>query len=129
MKIAKDTLKFILEASKSSSPREFAAMLSAEGDVITDVFILPGTEAGEESAVMQLFMLPNIPTIGTVHSHPTEDAAPSKEDLELFDRNGRFHIIAASPYDTSSWKCYNSRGEVVGLEVVDYEFKEEEEKW
>lgn len=128
MKIARDTLKFILEASKRSHPREFAAMLSAEEDVITEVFILPGTEAGEESAVMQIFMLPNIPTVGTVHSHPDENAAPSKEDLELFDRSGKYHIIAAAPYDNSSWKCYNSKGEEVELEVVEYEFKEEE-KW
>ena len=71
MKIARDTLNFILEVCKSSYPKEFAGMLSATGDVITDVVVVPGTESTDESAVMQLFMLPNIRTVGSVHSHPT----------------------------------------------------------
>ncbi len=128
MKIARDTLKFILEVSKSSAPLEFAGMLSAEGDVITDVVIVPGTEASDESAVMELFMLPNIPTVGTVHSHPSGDNTPSSVDLELFDKKGQYHVIVAEPYDNSSWRCYNNKGEPISLEVVDYEFKEEE-KW
>lgn len=129
MKIARDTLKFILEASKSSAPDEFAGMLTATDDVITDVVLVPGTESGETSAVMQLFMLPNISTVGTVHSHPSGNRRPSSEDLELFDRKGRFHIIAGAPFAESSWTCYDNKGEEVRLEVVDYKFKEEEENW
>ncbi len=126
MKIAKDTLLFILEASKSSAPLEFAGMLSATDDIITEVVLVPGTESSDESAVMKLFMLPNIPTVGTVHSHPTANRNPSREDLYLFERKGRYHIIAGAPYDMSSWTCYNNKGEPVRLEVVDYEFKEDE---
>ena len=126
MKIARDTLNFILEVCKSSYPKEFAGMLSADGDVITDVVVVPGTESSDESAVMQLFMLPNIHTVGTVHSHPGGGTTPSTDDLELFDRKGQYHIIVASPYTTSSWRCYNNKGETVKLEVVDYEFEEEE---
>lgn len=126
MKIARDALKFILEVSKSSSPREFAGMLSARDDIITDVVIVPGTESSEESAVMQLFMLPNIHTVGTVHSHPSGDGAPSREDIELFDKKGQCHIIVAAPFTNSSWRCYNNRGEPIRLPVVDYEFKEDE---
>lgn len=125
MKIARDTLKFILEVSKSSAPMEFAGMLQTTDDIITDVVIVPGTESGEESAVMHLFMLPNIHTVGTVHSHPSGDTTPSTDDLELFDRKGQYHIIVASPFTNSSWTCYNNRGETVKLEVVDYEFEEE----
>ncbi len=129
MKIARDTLKFILEASKSSSPNEFAGMLSATGDVITDVVLVPGTESSEESAVMQLFMLPNISTVGTVHSHPSGNRKPSTDDLELFDRKGSYHIIVGSPFNELTWTCYNNKGEQVRLEVVDYEFNEEDENW
>ncbi|MDL5502136.1 MAG: metal-dependent protease of the PAD1/JAB1 superfamily, partial [Candidatus Methanoperedens sp.] len=68
MKIARDTLQFILEVCKSSAPHEFAGLLSARGDIITEVIVVPGTESSDESAVMQLFMLPNIHTIGSVHS-------------------------------------------------------------
>ncbi len=129
MKIARETLQFILEASRSSAPDEFAGMLSARGDVITDVVLVPGTESGEESAVMQLFMLPNISTVGTVHSHPSGNRRPSTEDLELFDRKGMYHIIVGAPYGESNWTCYDNKGEPVRLDVVDYEFKEEKENW
>ncbi len=129
MKIAKDTLKFILEASKSSAPEEFAGMLSATGDVITDIVLVPGTESSEDSAVMQLFMLPNISTVGTVHSHPSGTRRPSAPDLELFDRKGRYHIIVGAPFTETSWTCYDSKGEPVSIEVVDYEFREKEEHW
>ncbi len=129
MKIARDTLSFILGVCKSSSPKEFAGMLQATGDIITDVVIVPGTESSDESAVMQLFMLPNISTIGTVHSHPSGNRRPSGTDLELFDGKGMYHIIVGAPYDASSWTCYDSKGNPVLLEVVDYEFKEEDENW
>jgi proteasome lid subunit RPN8/RPN11 len=125
MKIARETLQFILEVCKSSAPLEFAGMLSARGDVITEVVVVPGTESSDESAVMQLFMLPNIHTIGSVHSHPSGNITPSGVDLELFSKKGIVHIIAGAPFDSRSWRCYDKEGIPVKLEVVDYEFKEE----
>jgi len=125
MKIAKDTLLFILEVCKSSAPREFAGMLQADGDVITEVVIVPGTRSSNESAVMQLFMLPIIHTVGTVHSHPSGNRRPSNTDLELFMKKGSCHIIVGAPYDNSSWTCYNKKGETVELPVVDYDFGDE----
>lgn len=129
MKIANDTLSFILEVSKSSAPLEFAGMLQAEGKVITDVVMVPGTESGEESALLRLFMLPNIRMIGTVHSHPTPNRNPSSADLELFARKGTYHIIVGAPYDRSSWTCYNKKGEPIELEIVEHEFPENNEIW
>jgi proteasome lid subunit RPN8/RPN11 len=127
MKIARETLQFILEVCNSSAPLEFAGMLSAQGDVITEVIVVPGTESSGESAVMQLFMLPNIHTVGSVHSHPTSDTTPSDADLELFDRKGLVHIIVGAPYDMKSWKCYDKDGAPIKLEVVEYEFKDEDD--
>jgi len=126
MKIARETLQFILEVCKSSFPREFAGMLSAQGDVITDVVVVPGTESSDESAVMQLFMLPIMHTVGSVHSHPSGNTNPSDADLELFDKKGFVHIIVGSPYTFTSWTCYDKDGVPVKLEVVDYEFKDED---
>lgn len=127
MKIARETLEFILEVCKSSVPFEFAGMLSAEGDVITEVMVVPGTESTDESAVMQLFMLPNIHTVGSVHSHPSGNMTPSNADLELFDKKGLIHIIVGAPFDINSWRCYDKNGVLVKLEVVDYEFKDEKD--
>jgi proteasome lid subunit RPN8/RPN11 len=125
MKIARETLQFILEVCKSSAPLEFAGMLSADGDVITEVIIVPGTESSDENAVMQLFMLPIIHTIGSVHSHPSGNVTPSNADLELFSSKGYVHIIVGAPFDLKSWRCYDKEGVPINLEVVDYEFKDE----
>ena len=127
MKIARETLQFIFEVCKSTAPREFAGMLSARGNVITEVIVVPGTESSDESAVMQLFMLPNIHTVGSVHSHPSGNIRPSDADLELFGRKGLVHIIVGAPYGLNSWKCYDKDGKSIKLEVVDYLFKDEDD--
>lgn len=117
--IDRETLKFILEASRSTHPREFAGVLRAAGDVIKEILILPGTLSSDKSAVLRLHMLPIDPSAcGTVHSHPSSSASPSGEDLRLFAKFGYVHIVVAFPYDESSWKAYNHRGEDIKLEVV-----------
>jgi proteasome lid subunit RPN8/RPN11 len=64
-------------------------------------------------------MMPIDPTAcGTVHSHPSSNASPSDEDLALFAKHGRVHIIIAAPYNEHSWKAYNHRGEEISLEIV-----------
>ncbi|MFZ2833859.1 MAG: metal-dependent protease of the PAD1/JAB1 superfamily, partial [Methanothrix sp.] len=68
--IAKDTLKFILEASRSTAPLEFAGLLQVDDDIITEVLILPGTESSRMNALVRLYMLPNMQVAGSVHSHP-----------------------------------------------------------
>lgn len=118
-RIDRETLRFILEASRSSYPREFAGILRAAGGVIKEVLMLPGTLSSNESAVLKLHMLPIDPSAcGIVHSHPTPSALPSGADLALFAKFGRVHIIAALPYDENSWKAYNHRGEEITLRVV-----------
>jgi proteasome lid subunit RPN8/RPN11 len=117
--IARDTLRFILEVSKSSHPNEFAGLLQAEEGIITEVLLLPGTESGESSASLSLFMIPNIAAAGSVHSHPTGIIKPSNADLQMFGKTGSCHIIVGFPYDLQSWKCFNSRGEETNLQIID----------
>jgi len=117
--IDRETLRFILGASRSIHPREFAGVLRAAGDVIKEVLILPGTLSSDESAVLRLHMLPIDPSAcGTVHSHPSPSTSPSGEDLTFFAKFGYVHIIVAFPYDERSWKAYNHRGKEIKLEVV-----------
>jgi proteasome lid subunit RPN8/RPN11 len=120
--IAKDALDFILEASRSSMPTEFAGLLQADGDMITEVIILPGTESSRMSALIRLYMLPNMQIVGSAHSHPSSNIRPSKEDISFFSRTGDYHIIAGPPFDESSWVCYNSLGQKRNLAIVDIEF-------
>lgn len=118
-KIEREVLDFILAVSRSSYPKEFAGVLRAKGGVIKEVLVLPGTLSSEESAVLRLHMLPIDPSAcGTVHSHPSPAASPSGDDLLLFTKFGRIHIITAVPYDEKSWKAYNHRGEEVILKIV-----------
>jgi len=119
--IVKDTLDFILEVSKSNHPREFIGMLRANADVITDVFFLPGTVSSDENAIIRLDMMPmGLGYAGSVHSHPHPAAMhPSEQDLLMFSKTGNCHIITFYPYAEDNWRCYNSKGEDMELEIVE----------
>lgn len=123
--IARETLEFILEASRDSLPEEFAGLLQAEDGVITEVMILPGTESSRMSAFIRLYMLPNMKIAGSVHSHPSANIRPSQEDLAFFSRTGDYHIIAGLPFNEKSWACYDASGERRDLPVLDVEFKDD----
>jgi len=120
--IARDALGFILETSRSSMPSEFAGLLQADGEIITEVIILPGTESSRMSALIRLYMLPNMHIVGSSHSHPSSNIRPSAEDIRFFSRTGDYHIIVGPPFDESSWACYDSLGQRRSLAVVDIEF-------
>ncbi|HUV80471.1 MAG TPA: Mov34/MPN/PAD-1 family protein [Candidatus Bathyarchaeia archaeon] len=119
--IAKDTLEFILEVCKSNHPREFIGMLCVDGDLITDIFFLPGTISSDENAIIRMDMMPTgLCYVGSVHSHPHPAATrPSEQDLLMYSKTGDYHIIACYPYGTHNWKCYNANGEERVLEIVE----------
>ena len=123
--IARDTLRFILEASRSSAPSEFAGLLQADDEIITEVLILPGTESSRMSALVRLYMLPNMQVAGSVHSHPSGVLRPSEPDIQFFSRTGDYHIIVGPPFDESSWVCYNAAGVRRDLPVLDVEFDDD----
>jgi proteasome lid subunit RPN8/RPN11 len=56
---------------------------------------------------------------GSVHSHPSPNATPSRADIIFFGKNGTTHIIVGYPYNMHSWRAYNGRGEQISLQVVD----------
>lgn len=123
--IARSTLEFILEVSRSSAPREFAGLLRAEKGVIKDVIFLPGTESSQINAVLRLYMMPNVSVAGSVHSHPSPNVRPSKADLALFARVGSYHLIVGAPYNMRSWICYDASGHPRDLKVLDIEFDDD----
>lgn len=123
--IARDTLQFILEASRSSLPVEFAGLLSVEDDIISDVLILPGTENSKMSTLVRLYMLPNMHVAGSVHSHPSGNLVPSEHDIIFFSRTGDYHLIVGPPFDMTSWICYDGTGRRRDLAVLDVDFKDD----
>jgi proteasome lid subunit RPN8/RPN11 len=125
--IARSTLQFILEVSRSSAPREFAGLLHSDQGVIKDVIFLPGTQSSEIRAVLRLYMMPNMSLTGSVHSHPSSNTTPSRADLALFARTGSYHIIVGAPYTMHSWKCYDALGRSRVLDVLDISFDDDED--
>ena len=117
--IRRKTLRMILEASKDTYPKEFAAILRAEEGVITELLLLPGTISGDVHAVFQLHMLPiDFSVVGTVHSHPSGSYQPSDADRNLFSHFGRVHIITGMPYTEATWQAYDHNGTPRALQVV-----------
>ena len=124
-KIASDALDFILESCKASHPHEFGALLEAKGDTIINVIYLPGTDTTRRSVSLKTWMMPNMPHAGSVHSHPSGAAYPSEQDL-IFFRSNEVNIIVGSPYTRSSWNAFDNSGNSIDIEIVDYDFGEEE---
>ena len=121
-KIKRKCLNLILECAKASYPKEFGGLLRVDNSsryTITEVEILPGTVSGDSHAIFQLHMLPiDFSIVGTVHSHPTNNSWPSKADLHLFEKFGRIHIITAKPYNESSWKTYDYKGNEIEITII-----------
>jgi proteasome lid subunit RPN8/RPN11 len=125
--IASDALNYILEASKFTHPEEFGGVLQEKDGIITDVLLLPGTRPGKRSVSIKYFMMPNIRSVGIVHSHPSSNRNPSQADLHIFATRGNCHIIVGYPYDIQSWTCYDREGNIRELQVIDEKFEDFEE--
>ena len=94
--IARDALKFVLEVSASSHPKEFAGMLYETDGIITDIDV-PITQSSNVSAVMNLFMLPvSTHTVGSVHSHPSGALQPSDADIRLLPCKAETAILLSA---------------------------------
>jgi proteasome lid subunit RPN8/RPN11 len=117
--ISESALRMINEAAVQTFPYEFLAALKAEGGVITELIMLPGTVQGDSHGIMHTDMLPiDYSVVGTVHSHPGHSNRPSDADLEFFSHFGGLHIITCLPYDETSWRAYDSGGKRLSVKVV-----------
>ncbi len=117
--IKRKALDFLLEASRNNFPNEFAGMLRAQGNVITEILVIPRTEWNNRSALIFLDMLPADPSIvGSVHSHPGP-AIPSQADLEFFSKFGKIHIIVGYPFRETDIRAYLPSGEPTPVGIKD----------
>lgn len=118
--IDRDLLDDINASARSVFPQEFLCMLSAEDGVINEMVLIPGTVYGDSHSFLNTWMSPaDLNIVGSIHSHPGYSNEPSDADLEFFSHYGGVHIIACLPFDTDSWKAYDSKGNIVRLEIVD----------
>ncbi len=117
--VEKEVLDLIMHAAKNAHPNEFAGVLRAEDETITEILLVPGTVQGAAHAILKINQLPiDRSVVGVVHSHPSQSARPSQADIRLFGKHGHTHIIIHHPYNEHTWRCWDHRGEPVRLEVV-----------
>lgn len=120
--IDREVVEEIIQIARKAHPFEFVAML--EGKIKDETLKIDGLvfSAGETShqgAVINTFMIPlSTGTVGSVHSHPGPSASPSTADLQMFAKNGYFHLIIAEPYIEESMIGYNSFGEITRYKII-----------
>lgn len=132
--IARETMEFILSACEQTHPNEYMGFLRAEdarrleldreGQVITDVLVIPGTESNPISATVKTTMKPNVQSVGSVHSHPSGALRPSNADLGTFGQ-GKVHLIVGAPYGWEDWRAFDNDGNPTTLDVLDVPLPDE----
>jgi proteasome lid subunit RPN8/RPN11 len=120
VKIRKKTLEFILEAASNTYPNEFIGLLRKQGEAISEVLVIPGSEFGRNMSVLRPHMVPLDPSIvGSVHSHPFGTSRPSKADLHFFGKQGAVHMIVTHPFTFKGVRFFNSQGEPTEFQIVE----------
>jgi len=134
--IAADTLSFALSAAADTHPDEYLGVLrgtpaaelgvQGDGDVITDVLVVPATTSSPVQATLQSDLVPNDShTVGTIHSHPNGVLRPSDADRGMFGR-WPVHIIMGAPYERECWRAFGRDGEPRDLDVLDVDLPDPE---
>ena len=127
--IARETIDFARESAQQTHPDEFMGLLRGtpasdlnldrDGQVITDILVIPGTTSSPVSATMKSFLVPNdVKSVGSIHSHPNGALRPSDQDIQTFG-SGNVHIILGAPYGPDDWRAFDRSGDPRELEVVD----------
>ena len=134
--IAESALEFARAASEEAHPREYMGVLRAEearsvgvdqdGAILTEVLVIPGTEANQVSASFNPSQVPNdLRAAGSIHSHPNGVLRPSDADLATFSSN-EVHIIVGAPYGPDDWQAFDNDGRPIDLAVYEIDPPEEE---
>jgi proteasome lid subunit RPN8/RPN11 len=117
-----ELLEAIFEGAKRLYPRETILLLRGKKskDVIRveELVVPPLATYGRGFANVPLHMLPmDFSIVGTVHSHPSGNLAPSDVDFNHFF--GRILMIVGFPFaDAENVAVYNSNGEKLPLQIT-----------
>jgi proteasome lid subunit RPN8/RPN11 len=120
--ISQDLLEAVFEGARNVYPRETILLLRGkkEKDVlsVTDLIIPPLANYGRGFSNIPLYMLPmDFSIIGTAHSHPSGNLAPSHPDLNHFF--GPVLMIVGFPFtNEKNVAVYNRNGERLILQVT-----------
>ncbi len=120
--VSQKLIKPILEDAKLLYPRETILLLrgkkSRDAFYIEELVVPPLATYGHGFATVPLHMLPmDFSIIGTVHSHPSGNLAPSDADFNHFF--GRVLMIVGFPFASAeNVAVYDPRGEKLPLHLI-----------
>ena len=120
--ITKEIIAMVLESARALHPRETIFLLRGKTNKnvlnIIELIIPPAATYGRGFSGFPMHMLPiDFSLIGTVHSHPSGNLAPSPEDLNR--SFGKVIVIVTFPYQsTESVAAYNRDGKRLNLQVT-----------
>ena len=118
--ITREALYTILDAARSTYPEEFAGLIrkNKKGQ-IAEILIIPQTVFGKGHASLNMYNVPYTSGhCGSIHSHPTPNARPSRADLAFFKMTGKIHLIAAYPFIPATLRAYDSEGKGLVIKIV-----------
>jgi proteasome lid subunit RPN8/RPN11 len=117
-----ELLDAIFESARRLYPKETILLLRGEKSKdsieVFELVVPPLATYGRGFANIPLHMLPmDFSIVGTVHSHPSGNLAPSDVDFNHFF--GRVLMIVGFPFaGEQNVAVYNSNGEKLPLEIV-----------
>jgi len=117
-----ELLETIFEGAKRLYPRETILLLrgkkSKDAIRVLELVVPPLATYGRSFANVPLHMLPmDFSIVGTVHSHPSGNLAPSDVDFNHFF--GRVLMIVGFPFaGAENVAVYNSNGEKLRLQIT-----------
>jgi proteasome lid subunit RPN8/RPN11 len=119
-KITPALVRNICSAARSTYPDEFISMLgvSEKGSRVLSELVIVPAEFGKTHSSVRTDLIPFDPLIvGSIHSHPNENARPSSADRNFFSRMGHVHIIAGYPYSFETMRAYSAQGKPISLTI------------
>jgi proteasome lid subunit RPN8/RPN11 len=120
--IPREILEIVLESARALHPKETIFLLRGKKTgnslSVTELLVPPTATYGNGFSGFPMHMMPiDFSIVGTVHSHPSGNLAPSSGDLN--HSMGRVIIILAFPYQTSeNVAAYNRDGKKLNLQVI-----------
>jgi proteasome lid subunit RPN8/RPN11 len=120
--LSAELLDAIFEGARRLYPKETILLLrgkkSKDSISVLELVVPPLATYGRGFANIPLYMLPmDFSIVGTVHSHPSGNIAPSHVDFNHFF--GRILMIVGFPFaGEQNVAVYNSRGERLPLHIA-----------
>ncbi len=118
--IKQEVIGDIIEFAKTNHPKEFIAFLGGEiknNNLLITHLIYQQYYPSTRSVFTRINLPITSQAFGSVHSHPSPNNEPSREDLLFFGKNGWIHLIIKYPYRVEDIAAYDYKGNKIDFEI------------